>query len=238
MGKLTFMAALALAAASATAQVPSSRDQRKIAEAPVAPVLSAANQDPKKALDKAGEMRPAGAKHDVDVKAAQKGDGQAAAPKAAAPKAAAPKAATPEKVAASKTVKPKAAAPKEGAKKGTTKSAKVAEPKAPEKRDPFIPPMKKQDPNAPPVILPAGNLGLVVGQANLVGVAKSPKGMIAMVAGPNGKTYFLKENDKVYNGRVAKITADSMVFEETVIDPIGRTSQREVIKKLSTTEAK
>ena len=42
----------------------------------------------------------------------------------------------------------------------------------------------------------------------------------------------LKENDKVYNGRVVKITADSLVFEESVLDPLGQTVKREVVKKL------
>ncbi len=235
MGKKTFIAALALTAA---------------------PILIAFGQNPggvmKKSLEKAGEMRTAGDKHDADVKAAQQPAPAKTAPAAPAPApatkttAAAPQTAT--KTAAPKTAAPKVVAPKAGmkaaakttapkaaAKKGV-RTAK-AEPKAPEKRDPFVIPIKKTT-NDAPVVLPSGNLGLMVGQANLVGVAKSPRGMIAMVSGPHDRTYFLRENDKIYMGRVVRITGDSMVLEETVIDPLGRTSLREVIKKISTAESK
>ena len=84
-----------------------------------------------------------------------------------------------------------------------------------------------------PATLPPGNLGLMISSANLLGVVKSSKGMIAMVGGSAGRTYFLRENDKVWNGRVTKITVDSAVFEETVIDPLGQSSKREVVKKLT-----
>ena len=102
-----------------------------------------------------------------------------------------------------------------------------------DKRDPFVVPIKTVDPKATPATLPPGNLGLMISSANMLGVVKSSKGMIAMVGGSAGRTYFLKENDKVWNGRVTKITVDSAVFEETVIDPLGQSSKREVVKKLT-----
>ena len=102
-----------------------------------------------------------------------------------------------------------------------------------DKRDPFVVPIKTVDPKATQATLPPGNLGLMISQANLLGVVKSSKGMVAMIGGSGGRTYFLKENDKVFNGRVTKITPDSTVFEETVISPLGVSSKREVVKKVS-----
>jgi hypothetical protein len=46
--------------------------------------------------------------------------------------------------------------------------------------------------------------------------------------------YFLRENDPVFNGYVVKITADSIVFKETVQDKIGHPFTREVTKKITT----
>jgi hypothetical protein len=41
----------------------------------------------------------------------------------------------------------------------------------------------------------------------------------------------LRENDPVFNGYVVKITGDSVVFQETVQDKLGKTFTREVVKK-------
>ena len=46
-------------------------------------------------------------------------------------------------------------------------------------------------------------------------------------------TYFLHENDPVFNGYVVKITTDSVVLRENVIDAAGRQSTRDVVKKMS-----
>jgi Tfp pilus assembly protein PilP len=37
----------------------------------------------------------------------------------------------------------------------------------------------------------------------------------------------------VYNGVVVKITPDSIVFRESVTDRLGKTVQREVVKKVN-----
>jgi hypothetical protein len=56
--------------------------------------------------------------------------------------------------------------------------------------------------------------------------------MMAVVANSTKKTYFLRENDQVFNGSVEKITSDSIIFREYVKDPLGRETAREVVKKL------
>ncbi len=111
--------------------------------------------------------------------------------------------------------------------RGTSQGGATAQ-----RRDPFVAPPRPVDPNVPPSILPPGKRGLIISQANLQGVAKTAGGMIAVVTAPNGRTFFLHPNDPVFNGRVARITEDSVVFEETVLDSHGRKMQREVIKQL------
>lgn len=106
--------------------------------------------------------------------------------------------------------------------------------KSGEKRDPFRPTIEPTKPGAAlPLECPPGVRGIIVGQAELNGVARSPNGIIAVITTTNtGRTYFLREGNTLCNGRVVRITADSIVFEENVVDPIGRVGKREVIKKI------
>ena len=104
------------------------------------------------------------------------------------------------------------------------------------RRDPFLSPIKPAPRAAQPTILPPGKRGILISQAKLQGVAKAVNGMVAVVSGLKGQIYFLHPNDIVYNGRVARITIDSIVFEETSIDPNGKSITREIVKKLGAAE--
>ncbi len=180
----------------------------------------------KTVLNKAGEVKAAGAAHTAAVEQAQKGT---ATPAKTAPAAPAKAGQAKEAPTASGTL---AAAKQVASKAGA--AAKGASAAAGGKRDPFVNPIRQTTGDAapPPASLPPGIAGLLIGQTNLVGVLKTAQGMKAMVTATGNRTFFLKENDKVYNGRVTKITADSLVFEESVLDPLGQTVQREVVKKL------
>ncbi|HVN17347.1 MAG TPA: AMIN domain-containing protein [Dongiaceae bacterium] len=150
--------------------------------------------------------------------------GKAAAPKIEAKKES--KAPAPAKVAA-------AAAPAPAA----TKPAEPAKPKPEEKkwamngkRDPFFSPVVQQQGSG----CSTGKKCLEIGNINLRGVVKSDSGFIAVVTNNIGKAYFLRENDPVFNGYVVKITGDSVVFQETVQDKLGKTSTHEVVKRILT----
>jgi hypothetical protein len=53
------------------------------------------------------------------------------------------------------------------------------------------------------------------------------------VAGGSHRSYFLRENDQVFNGSVQKITNDSVIFRESVTDSLGRQNTHEVVKKVN-----
>ena len=113
----------------------------------------------------------------------------------------------------------------------------AAKPKAEEKkwamngkRDPFFSPVVQQQGSG----CSTGKKCLEIGNINLRGVVKSDSGFIAVVTNNIGKAYFLRENDPVFNGYVVKITGDSVVFQETVQDKLGKTSTHEVVKKIFT----
>ncbi len=100
------------------------------------------------------------------------------------------------------------------------------------RRDPFISPVVKMG-NVQPCTA-GGKKCLAIGDIVLKGVAKTDNGMLAMVENSARKAYFLRENDPVFNGVVVKITMDSVVLRETVMDRLGHQSTREVIKKIPT----
>jgi hypothetical protein len=99
----------------------------------------------------------------------------------------------------------------------------------------------RRDPFISPVVSHAGGSGcntgkkcLEIGAINLRGVVRAESGYIAVVSNGLNKAYFLRENDPVFNGYVMKITGDTVVFQETLQDRLGKTFTREVVKKITT----
>jgi len=133
---------------------------------------------------------------------------------------------------------PPAAASAAHSSSGNAEGAASEEPVVPDgkyaangRRDPFI----------SPVVSHAGGSGcstgkkcLEIGAINLRGVVRAESGYIAVVSNGLNKAYFLRENDPVFNGYVMKITGDSVVFQETLQDRLGKTFTREVVKKITT----
>jgi len=99
------------------------------------------------------------------------------------------------------------------------------------KRDPFFSPVVQQPTGSG---CSTGKKCLEIGQINLRGVVHSESGFIAVVTNTLNKAYFLHENDPVFNGYVVRITGDSVVFEETVQDKLGKPFTREVVKRIVT----
>ena len=164
----------------------------------------------------------------------------AAEPKAVALKAPATKVAAPQ--AEAKPAAPKAAKENKAVvqAKGTPETAKKtpASPKPEEKkwamngkRDPFFSPVVQQQGGSG---CSTGKKCLEIGAINLRGVVKSDNGFIAVVTNNLNKAYFLRENDPVFNGYVVKITGDSVVFQETLQDKLGKSFTREVVKRIFT----
>jgi hypothetical protein len=99
------------------------------------------------------------------------------------------------------------------------------------KRDPFFSPVVQQPSGSG---CSTGKKCLEIGQINLRGVVKAESGFIAVVTNSLNKAYFLHENDPVFNGYVMRITGDSVVFQETGQDKLGKPLTREVVKRITT----
>jgi Tfp pilus assembly protein PilP len=149
------------------------------------------------------------------------------------------KAAPPVKIAAPTPKIAAAPAPKLDAPSATGPTKAEAAPKTPKeekkwamngKRDPFFSPVVQQNGSG----CSTGKKCLDIGAINLRGVVKSDTGFIAVVTNSLNKAYFLRENDPVFNGYVVKITGDSVVFQETIQDKLGKSFTREVVKRIFT----
>ena len=146
-----------------------------------------------------------------------------AAPAAKPMTAAAKPAATPKK--------PMTAASKPATKAAVKAPAKAAA-KGPGKRDPFVNPVR-EGPNGGPDCA-VGKKCLAIDAILLRGIVRAPSGSIAVVESSTRKvTYFLRENDPVFNGYVVKITADTVMFRENVVDRYGKQSTRDIPKRVS-----
>lgn len=120
---------------------------------------------------------------------------------------------------------------------GTTEPAKTGDKPSGKwpmtgRRDPFVSPVVSQ--GAAGSGCSTGKKCLEIGAINLRGVVRSESGFIAVVTNSINKAYFLRENDPVFDGYVVKITGDSIVFQETLQDRLGKTFTREVVKKITT----
>src|SRR5271165_1237537 len=80
--------------------------------------------------------------------------------------------------------------------------------------------------------LPPGKAGLQVASLRLDGIVRSPNGMIAVVTNPQSRTYFLREGDQLYDGKVEKIAMDSVSFHEMGKDAFGKPVERQVNKRI------
>jgi hypothetical protein len=56
--------------------------------------------------------------------------------------------------------------------------------------------------------------------------------MIAVVTNPQARTYFLREGDQLYDGRVEKIAMDGVSFHEVGKDAFGKPVEHQVNKRI------
>jgi Tfp pilus assembly protein PilP len=154
---------------------------------------------------------------------------QTPAPKPAAKSATAPKSSKAAAKPAKKSAVKKAASG-EPAKSGAAQEASEAKVS---RRDPFESLTSRQEAAARAgANLPPGKAGLQVGTLRLDGIVRAPNGMIAVVTNPQARTYFLREGDQLYDGRVEKIAMDGVSFHEIGKDAFGKPVERQVNKRI------
>jgi hypothetical protein len=103
------------------------------------------------------------------------------------------------------------------------------------RRDPFESLVNRQKDMNAGKNLPPGKAGLQVSTLRLDGIVRSSAGMIAVVSNPQSRTYFLREGDQLYDGRVDKIAMDGVSFHEMGKDAFGKPVERQVQKRIYAT---
>ncbi len=244
-------------AAAKSAPVAAKGTPAKSTTAQAAPQKAAGTpQQPAKSTAASAQAAPAKAAAKATAPPAQKAAGQSQPSKAATAQSAgsvagkAPaKDVTPAPAkAATQAAKKKAAGPsvaktqkKRAEPKPKKASATPATPGAPAepakeepkvaRRDPFESLVGKDRGGDAGPSLP-GKAGLHIGSLRLDGVVRYADGMIAVVTNPQSRTYFLREGDQLYDGRVSKISMDGVVFHEVGKDAFGKPVEREVSKRM------
>jgi Tfp pilus assembly protein PilP len=105
------------------------------------------------------------------------------------------------------------------------------------RRDPFISLLRRGGDTQRAVnARPAGVSGLEASDMVLKGTMQSRTGYVALVEATDKKTYIVKAGDRLLDGTVRTITADTMVILQQVNDPLSLEKQREVRKMLRQTD--
>jgi type IV pilus assembly protein PilP len=103
------------------------------------------------------------------------------------------------------------------------------------RRDPFVSLLRRGVDSAQKSRV-AGLAGLGTAEVSLRGVVLSQGAFVGIVQGVDAKTYIVRTGDKLSDGAIRSITADSMVILQQVNDPLSLEKVHEVRKVLRQTE--
>ena len=106
------------------------------------------------------------------------------------------------------------------------------------RRDPFVSLLRHAatTERGPAGARPAGLAGLGASEVTLKGTMQGRDGYLAMLLGADTKTYIVRPGDRLLDGTIRTISADSLVILQQVNDPPAPPQQREVRKMLRQTE--
>ncbi len=77
-----------------------------------------------------------------------------------------------------------------------------------------------------------GKGSVVIDTMRVDGLVRSAEGMIAAVRTPQGRVYFLREGDRLCDGRVERITMEGITLRQSSRDAFGKAVERPVSKRL------
>jgi type IV pilus assembly protein PilP len=103
------------------------------------------------------------------------------------------------------------------------------------RRDPFVSLLRRGS-DSSTTKRAAGLAGLGTAEVSLRGVVVSQGAFVGIVQGVDAKTYIVRSGDKLADGSIRTINADSMVILQQVNDPLSLEKVHEVRKVLRQTE--
>jgi hypothetical protein len=99
------------------------------------------------------------------------------------------------------------------------------------RRDPFVSLLTASDPRSM-AQRPPGPAGLLISEVSVKGIFRDRSGFIALVQGTDSRTYSVRTGEKLLDGSIKAITADTVVFSQDVNDPLSTVKQKEVRKSV------
>jgi Tfp pilus assembly protein PilP len=103
------------------------------------------------------------------------------------------------------------------------------------RRDPFVSLLRPVSESGPGKRRP-GMEGFLIQEVALKGIVKDPKGYTAMLLGTDGKSYFCKVGQRLFDGVITAIDAATVTFRQEVTDPLSSVRSRDVKKTLYPSE--
>ena len=103
------------------------------------------------------------------------------------------------------------------------------------RRDPFVSLLKPVSESGPGKRRP-GMEGFLIQEVALKGIVKDSKGYTAMLLGTDGKSYFVKVSQRLFDGVITAIDASTVTFRQEVTDPLSSVRSRDVKKTLYPSE--
>ena len=103
------------------------------------------------------------------------------------------------------------------------------------RRDPFVSLVNRgtnSGSGQPGGTRPDGIAGVAVDEVVVRGIVQSRGGWVAMVGAPDGRTYSVRPGDRLMDGSVHSITAQTVVLMQELVDHLSIHKQREVRKHL------
>jgi Tfp pilus assembly protein PilP len=102
------------------------------------------------------------------------------------------------------------------------------------RRDPFVSMLRRGNDNSRPRL--SGLAGLATAEVSLRGVVRSEGSFVGILQGVDSRNYIVRAGDKLADGTIQRITADTMVILQQINDPLSLEKQREVRKLLRQVE--
>ena len=104
------------------------------------------------------------------------------------------------------------------------------------RRDPFVSLDKPVSETGLGRTRPQGIEGLLIQELALRGIVRDKTGFVAMLAGTDGKSYFVKVGQRVFDGVITAVDAATVTFRQEVTDPLATVKTRDVKKTLYPSE--
>jgi Tfp pilus assembly protein PilP len=107
------------------------------------------------------------------------------------------------------------------------------------RRDPFVSLVRRGTETQTPAAGARGPglAGLEAAEVTLRGTLQSRDGFVGILQGADNRTYIVRVGDKLADGAIRAITANSLVIVQQVNDPLSLEKQREVVKTIRADEA-